>query len=68
MENRRDRSKLSRRDFLATTAASVAAAGVMGAGCMDEMMSKMGKWAMSICVGPNGGLLVSSGQAWLNAK
>jgi len=27
---------LSRRDFLATTAASVAAAGMMGAGCMEQ--------------------------------
>lgn len=43
MRNDRDRSKLSRRDFLATTAASVAAASVMGAGCMDDMMSKIGK-------------------------
>jgi len=50
MENRRDRSKLSRRDFLATTAASVAAAGVMGAGCMDEMMSKMGKKKLPVGV------------------
>ncbi len=29
-------SSLSRRDFLATTAASVAAAGLMGAGCMEQ--------------------------------
>ncbi len=31
-----DRSNLSRRDFLATTAGCVAAAGMMGAGCMKE--------------------------------
>ena len=31
-----NRSNLSRRDFLATTAASVAAAGMMGAGCMEQ--------------------------------
>lgn len=31
-----NRSNLSRRDFLATTAASVTAAGVMGAGCMEQ--------------------------------
>jgi hypothetical protein len=31
-----NRSNLSRRDLLATTAASVAAAGVMGAGCMEQ--------------------------------
>ena len=30
-----NRSNLSRRDLLATTAASVAAAGMMGAGCME---------------------------------
>ncbi len=29
-------SNLSRRDFLATTAGCVAAAGIMGAGCMNE--------------------------------
>jgi len=29
-------SNLSRRDFLATTAASVAVAGMMGAGCMEQ--------------------------------
>lgn len=29
-------SNLSRRDFLATTAACVAAAGMMGAGCMEQ--------------------------------
>ena len=42
MKNHRDRSKLSRRDFLATTAASLGAAGLMGAGCMDNMMSTLG--------------------------
>ena len=31
-----NRSDLSRRDFLATTAASVTAAGMMGAGCMEQ--------------------------------
>jgi len=31
-----NRSNLSRRDLLATTAASIAAAGVMGAGCMEQ--------------------------------
>ncbi len=31
-----NRSNLSRRDFLATTAASVAVAGMMGAGCMEQ--------------------------------
>ena len=31
-----NRSNLSRRDFLATTAGCVAAAGIMGAGCMNE--------------------------------
>jgi hypothetical protein len=31
-----NRSNLSRRDFLATTAASVAAAGIIGAGCMQQ--------------------------------
>jgi len=50
MSTHRDRSKLSRRDFLATTAASVAAASVMGAGCMDEMMSKIGKRKMPVGV------------------
>lgn len=43
MSTHRDRSKLSRRDFLATTAASVAAAGLIGAGCKDGLMSKIGK-------------------------
>lgn len=43
MEAQPINSHLSRRDFLATTAASVAAAGIMGAGCMDEPMSKTGK-------------------------
>ncbi len=32
----RNRSNLSRRDLLATTAVSVAAGGVMGAGCMEQ--------------------------------
>ncbi len=31
-----NRSNLSRRDLLATTAASVAAAGMIGAGCMEQ--------------------------------
>ena len=31
-----NRSNLSRRDFLATTAASVTAAGMMGAGCIEQ--------------------------------
>ena len=50
MSTHRDRSKLSRRDFLATTAASVAAASVMGAGCMDGLMSKIGKGKLPVGV------------------
>ncbi|RPJ19014.1 MAG: twin-arginine translocation signal domain-containing protein, partial [Planctomycetaceae bacterium] len=36
MKMQRNHSNLSRRDFLATTAVSVAAGGVMGAGCMEQ--------------------------------
>ena len=36
MKARSINSTLSRRDFLTTTAASVAAAGIMGSGCMNE--------------------------------
>jgi hypothetical protein len=36
-------SNLSRRDFLATTAASVTAAGLMGAGCMEQNRQSSGK-------------------------
>ena len=36
MKARLNHSSLSRRDFLATTAASLAAAGIMGSGCMKE--------------------------------
>jgi len=43
MKAQRAKSNLSRRDFLATTAAAVAAGGVMGAGCMDELMGKKAK-------------------------
>ncbi|MBN2127934.1 MAG: sugar phosphate isomerase/epimerase [Sedimentisphaerales bacterium] len=43
MKALRAKSNLSRRDFLATTAAAVAAGGVMGAGCMDELMGKKAK-------------------------
>jgi stage V sporulation protein SpoVS len=38
-----NRSNLSRRDLLATTAASVAAAGVMGAGCMEQNKKQTAK-------------------------
>lgn len=34
--NQPNQSNLSRRDFLATTATCVAAAGMMGAGCMEQ--------------------------------
>lgn len=43
MEAQPTNSHLSRRGFLATSAASVAAAGIMGAGCMDGLMGKTGK-------------------------
>jgi sugar phosphate isomerase/epimerase len=36
-------SRLSRRDFLTTTAAAVGAGAVMGAGCMDDMKKMFGK-------------------------
>ena len=43
MKTNRDRSRLSRRDFLTTTAASLAAAGIVGSGCKDGLMSGFGK-------------------------
>jgi len=43
MKAQRAKSNLSRRDFLATTAAAVAAGGVMGAGCMDKLTGKKAK-------------------------
>jgi sugar phosphate isomerase/epimerase len=36
MKAQSSNSHLSRRDFLATTAASITAAGIMGSGCMEE--------------------------------
>jgi hypothetical protein len=42
-------SKLSRRDFLATTAASAAAAGMMGAGCMQENRNTQGGKRLAMC-------------------
>ena len=43
-----NQSNLSRRDFLATTAASVAAAGIMGAGCMQQNKRVTGK-TLAMC-------------------
>jgi len=40
-------SNLSRRDFLTTTAASVAAAGMMGAGCMEQ--NRRARKTLSMC-------------------
>jgi hypothetical protein len=42
-----NRSNLSRRDFLATTAATVAAAGLVGAGCMEQ--SKRDSRMLGMC-------------------
>ncbi len=42
-----NQTSLSRRDFLATTAASVAAAGIMGAGCMEQ--SKRDSRMLAMC-------------------
>ena len=50
MRNRASHSKLSRRDFLATTAASCAAAGIMGAGCMDGTFGRLGKRKLPVGV------------------
>ena len=50
MKNNQGHSRLSRRDFLATTAASFAAAGLMGAGCMDELVGKSSKRKMPVGV------------------
>jgi hypothetical protein len=46
-----NRSNLSRRDLLATTAASLAAAGVMGAGCMEQnkQATKGTKKTLAMC-------------------
>jgi len=48
MRAQRTKSNLSRRDLLASTAAAVAAGGLMSAGCMDELMSKISKKKMPV--------------------
>jgi hypothetical protein len=47
MGMRSNRSNLSRRDFLATTAASVTAAGMIGAGCMEQ--NKRDTKTLAVC-------------------
>ncbi|MDI9432787.1 MAG: sugar phosphate isomerase/epimerase [Planctomycetota bacterium] len=50
MKKNQGHSKLSRRDFLATTAASFAAAGLMGAGCGNGMRNTFAKRQLPVGV------------------
>jgi hypothetical protein len=49
VETSSNHSNLSRRDFLATTAVSAAAAGILGAGCMPENKNARVSKRLAIC-------------------